>query len=94
MPGNKSIQRTCGSCRKSLPKCSLCLLPMGLGVWGTKGVFEGSVSGRGESAFDSWFTWCVKCGHGGHSKHVLEWFEGHNACAVSGCGCKCRVENR
>ncbi|KAJ3121052.1 hypothetical protein HK100_012546 [Physocladia obscura] len=37
---------------------------------------------------------CIKCGHGGHLKHMENWFcipGGPSAreCAVGGCGCKC-----
>lgn len=34
--------------------------------------------------------YCVRCGHGGHREHVLQWFEmaSTEECAT-GCGCKC-----
>lgn len=28
------------------------------------------------------------CGHGGHTKHIEEWFSDMDVCP-SGCGCKC-----
>lgn len=31
---------------------------------------------------------CIKCGHGGHLKHMSEWFQDNDVCA-SGCGCYC-----
>lgn len=31
---------------------------------------------------------CVKCGHGGHTIHMLEWFQVHTQCPT-GCGCNC-----
>ena len=34
--------------------------------------------------------WCPDCGHGGHAKHMLAWFEKHQMCP-SGCGCLCAV---
>lgn len=34
---------------------------------------------------------CVKCGHGGHSDHLKQWFEKSDVCA-SGCGCYCILE--
>ena len=36
------------------------------------------------------FTVCDLCGHGGHVKHMTEWFASHETCP-SGCGCKCRL---
>lgn len=31
---------------------------------------------------------CEKCGHGGHTMHMLEWFQMHTQCPT-GCGCNC-----
>ena len=42
------------------------------------------------SGFDLWFTWCNLCRHGGHSIHILDWFEAHSECPVSNCHCHCR----
>ncbi|RWS23227.1 WD repeat-containing protein 59-like protein [Leptotrombidium deliense] len=33
-------------------------------------------------------TFCVSCGHGGHTLHLSQWFSQMDECA-SGCGCKC-----
>lgn len=27
------------------------------------------------SEFSNWLTWCQTCRHGGHSAHLLEWFQ-------------------
>ncbi|KAL0274103.1 UNVERIFIED_CONTAM: hypothetical protein PYX00_006613 [Menopon gallinae] len=40
---------------------------------------------RGSSNF------CLVCGHGGHAKHMLEWFKSELICPT-GCGCKCLLE--
>lgn len=37
---------------------------------------------RGQSMF------CLRCGHGGHTPHLVEWFQDQDACP-SGCGCHC-----
>ncbi|KAF5288970.1 hypothetical protein FQA39_LY03849 [Lamprigera yunnana] len=34
---------------------------------------------------------CLVCGHGGHTKHIQQWFEKQTVCAT-GCGCRCLVE--
>ncbi|XP_077982263.1 GATOR2 complex protein WDR59-like [Glandiceps talaboti] len=34
---------------------------------------------------------CLSCGHGGHSFHMLEWFESNEVCPT-GCGCYCLQE--
>ena len=33
-------------------------------------------------------TFCIVCGHGGHSKHLSAWFDQHSECPA-GCGCPC-----
>eukprot|EP00026_Physarum_polycephalum_P001793 Phypoly_transcript_01796.p1 GENE.Phypoly_transcript_01796~~Phypoly_transcript_01796.p1 ORF type:complete len:954 (+),score=144.73 Phypoly_transcript_01796:249-3110(+) len=43
----------------------------------------------GSNAFDEWFSWCQTCRHGGHAKHLLEWFSVHAECPVTDCTCKC-----
>lgn len=34
---------------------------------------------------------CLKCGHGGHANHLIEWFSKETLCAVN-CGCCCLFE--
>jgi len=34
---------------------------------------------------------CLVCGHGGHSEHMMSWFQTETQCP-SGCGCNCMVE--
>ncbi|XP_008194273.2 GATOR2 complex protein WDR59 [Tribolium castaneum] len=34
---------------------------------------------------------CIVCGHGGHTKHLKQWFEKRDVCP-SGCGCRCLTE--
>ncbi|XP_044734726.1 GATOR complex protein WDR59 isoform X2 [Chrysoperla carnea] len=43
------------------------------------------ISVRGSSNF------CLICGHGGHTKHLLEWFRIYDVCPT-GCGCKCLTD--
>ena len=33
--------------------------------------------------------WCQGCGHGGHSRHIADWFDKHSVCPVVGCGHSC-----
>lgn len=35
---------------------------------------------------------CVYCGHGGHTNHLLEWFQKKDVCPT-GCGCRCLFES-
>ncbi|XP_070574732.1 GATOR2 complex protein WDR59-like [Ptychodera flava] len=35
---------------------------------------------------------CLSCGHGGHSYHMLEWFQTQDVCPT-GCGCFCLQED-
>lgn len=34
---------------------------------------------------------CLKCGHGGHANHLIQWFSKETLCAVN-CGCCCLFE--
>ncbi|XP_060561622.1 GATOR complex protein MIOS-like [Ruditapes philippinarum] len=89
-PTNRPKITCCPGCRKPLPRCALCLTNLGtpsgsgLGQLKDKSEFEGKLS-----SFDSWFTWCQTCRHGGHSSHVTDWFQEHTECPVTGCQCKC-----
>uniref|UniRef100_A0A8C6TMY9 WD repeat domain 59 n=1 Tax=Neogobius melanostomus TaxID=47308 RepID=A0A8C6TMY9_9GOBI len=44
------------------------------------------VAVRGSSNF------CLSCGHGGHTSHMLEWFRGQDECPT-GCGCHCLLQS-
>ena len=35
---------------------------------------------------------CLNCGHGGHTKHLLDWFKTEQYCPT-GCGCLCLKMN-
>ncbi|KAI9222510.1 hypothetical protein BC828DRAFT_378266 [Blastocladiella britannica] len=65
---------------------------MGFGASG--GPMDGSgarAAGGTVSGFESWFTWCQTCRHGGHAAHVLEWFSKYSRCPVPGCECRCML---
>lgn len=32
---------------------------------------------------------CIKCGHGGHTNHLIPWFQNEPTCPT-GCGCNCQ----
>lgn len=44
------------------------------------------VSVRGSANF------CLVCGHGGHTTHLLAWFRAGNILCPTGCGCRCPHE--
>uniref|UniRef100_A0A452STV7 WD repeat domain 59 n=1 Tax=Ursus americanus TaxID=9643 RepID=A0A452STV7_URSAM len=44
------------------------------------------VAVRGSSNF------CLTCGHGGHTSHMMEWFRTQEVCPT-GCGCHCLLES-
>ncbi|CAH0555566.1 unnamed protein product [Brassicogethes aeneus] len=79
--GNTVKISSCPNCRKPLPRCAICLMYMGT----TTGEIEKSKM----VDFDSWFTWCQTCRHGGHAEHMLQWFKEHQDCPVTGCSCRC-----
>lgn len=81
---------SCPSCRKPLPRCSLCLLHMGTPA-GTSKLRPGSgqLPEKKLSKIPDWFSWCQSCHHGGHAEHLTAWFQDHVECPVSGCTCRC-----
>ncbi|XP_076142873.1 GATOR2 complex protein WDR59 isoform X2 [Alosa pseudoharengus] len=44
------------------------------------------VAVRGSSNF------CLSCGHGGHTSHMMEWFRVQDVCPT-GCGCRCLLQS-
>jgi hypothetical protein len=81
---NKVKMSSCPNCRKPLPRCAICLMPMGT----TTGNNAGSDTAK-IIEFSNWFTWCQTCRHGGHVSHMTHWFDEHSECPVTACTCKC-----
>uniref|UniRef100_A0A913HZ60 C2H2-type domain-containing protein n=1 Tax=Strongyloides stercoralis TaxID=6248 RepID=A0A913HZ60_STRER len=77
----------CKNCRKPLPKCSICRLHFGTPM-------HEDEKNDDETNSDNWFTWCTNCLHGGHKKHLVNWFRAFDICPVSGCGCLCIMRDK
>ena len=134
----KSNLPCCPKCRRRLPSCALCTLPMNCfnpyaqmmgfsqkdrvkhnpsmdpfsrhararryerekqrelqqsGTSSSKAQTEKKQSnpnpfGTGQP-FGQWFSWCLRCRHGGHAACLMQWFRGHSRCPVSECNCQC-----
>ncbi|TMW43422.1 hypothetical protein DOY81_011499 [Sarcophaga bullata] len=81
---------SCPSCRKPLPRCSLCLLHMGTTLNSGHAADGGLESiGWQSKPFSKWFSWCQTCRHGGHTEHLMQWFKQNSECPVSSCSCRC-----
>uniref|UniRef100_A0A1A9V9G8 Uncharacterized protein n=1 Tax=Glossina austeni TaxID=7395 RepID=A0A1A9V9G8_GLOAU len=81
---------SCPSCRKPLPRCSLCLLHMGTTLNTFPAGEDGHESlGWQSKPFSRWFSWCQTCRHGGHTEHLMQWFRQNSECPVSSCSCRC-----
>lgn len=92
IPQDKMKISACPYCRKPLPRCALCLLPLDCvvpNIENRKELNDGRKWGSGKTDFDTWFSWCQTCKHGGHAKHILDWFEDNDVCPVSDCDCHC-----
>ncbi|KAH3745266.1 GATOR complex protein MIOS [Pelomyxa schiedti] len=72
----------CPDCRKPLPPCAVCQMPLACIVYPDNSLE--SVQPLGD-----WLTWCQSCSHGGHASHILSWFASHTTCPVTGCKCHC-----
>lgn len=78
---------SCPSCNKPLPRCALCLMHLACSI-PSPGAQEAA---GGTAPFAEWFTWCQTCRHGGHTRHILDWFRTHDACPVTDCNCRCNA---
>ncbi|KAF2072229.1 hypothetical protein CYY_006452 [Polysphondylium violaceum] len=90
-PNFKSKVPCCPSCKQSLPRCCLCLLPLNCMVPAVdyKKPTDRESWKAGAEPFEDWFTWCQTCRHGGHAQHILDWFQEHSVCPVTDCTCRC-----
>jgi hypothetical protein len=101
----KPVLSCCPQCRKPLPRCAICMLSLGAlnpymeltkdrsrNVRGG-GTSPGDLSTLANLPFAEWFTWCMRCKHGGHTHHLVGWFANHEACPVSGCDCQCQFDS-
>lgn len=39
-------------------------------------------------------TFCSRCGHGGHFRHMDQWFSEYKQCPATGCACSCRQQQQ
>ncbi|RPA99780.1 hypothetical protein L873DRAFT_1767099 [Choiromyces venosus 120613-1] len=100
-PGTSATKATvCPHCKKSLPRCAVCLLNLGTVAYRKVTVGVGTSAGAGEVVeretdregdYDRWFNFCLACGHGMHAGHAKEWFGLRRVCPVPGCGCQCKM---
>ncbi|RPB15421.1 hypothetical protein P167DRAFT_571494 [Morchella conica CCBAS932] len=87
----------CPQCKKSLPRCAVCLLNLGTKYYKKSaegGVVRGAEDGKSSDPggeFDRWFNFCLSCNHGMHSGHAREWFARHVLCPVPECDCRCKM---
>ena len=103
----KPVLSCCPSCKKPLPRCALCLLPLGClnpymelkrernrisRTGASQGNLDDLSSLSSSIPFAEWFTWCMSCKHGGHAHHLVGWFAKHDTCPVSGCNCRCQFD--
>lgn len=86
----------CLECLKPLPSCAICLLPITI-----QNPYLDNMSRKKNNSdenpdldilnIDEALVWCQTCRHGGHYKHMVEWFMEYNECPVSDCNCECSM---
>ena len=65
--------QSCSSCRKPMPRCSVCMIHMGSHsgyMIGTSSTLPGEKNKKGGTKitpFGNFFSWCQMCRHGGHA---------------------------
>jgi len=96
----KNVLSCCPQCRKPLPRCAICMLSLGaLNPYteltkrgGAPSQAPDNLASLANLPFAEWFTWCMRCKHGGHAHHLVGWFSKHEVCPVSGCDCICQFD--
>jgi WD repeat-containing protein mio len=97
----KNVLPCCPRCRKPLPRCSICMLTLGApnpyyeltkDRPRTSNPMGDDLSTLANLPFAEWFSWCLRCKHGGHAHHLVGWFAKHEVCPVSGCSCRCQFD--
>ncbi|KAL4449790.1 hypothetical protein ABPG74_008163 [Tetrahymena malaccensis] len=93
---SKPLIGVCPSCCVMLPVCCVCLLSCELVnpyiQFNRNRQQQNQMGGQIENLnLEEGIVWCQSCNHGGHYKHILEWFQDFDVCPVSDCSCKCSV---
>lgn len=79
---------SCPHCGAALPKCAICLLPLGRPVPRDVYTNQNDDAKRADD-FKEWPSFCLTCNHGMHAGHAEEWFSKSSVCPVPGCSCRC-----
>ena len=101
--GNRIIDITvCPNCSKKLPNCSICKCPIEINNSNINfrtnynrsysNLKDSNANENNENEQKFCYIWCIKCKHGGHVEHYLEWFNDYNICPSFECNCKCNDE--
>ncbi|THV05759.1 hypothetical protein K435DRAFT_849750 [Dendrothele bispora CBS 962.96] len=74
----KNKPTVCPSCKRSLPRCSVCLMTLGIVPDAMREIelSDASSGSRIKDTMDEAIIICQTCRHGGHASHILEWFFG------------------
>ena len=86
----------CPECLKPLCNCAICLLPVGIfNPYLEEQKKKSSLKKDDPYAdieilnIEEAIVWCQSCRHGGHFKHMEEWFREEGECPVTDCPCEC-----
>jgi len=94
---DKSRILNCPDCLKPLPNCAICLLPVSILNPYLDDLQRKKNKNSDENPdleilnIDEALVWCQSCRHGGHYKHIIEWFREYPECPVSDCQCECSM---
>lgn len=78
---------SCPQCGRHMPRCVICMIPVGSPDPHTKGAMARQTSEA--EAMDHFINLCRGCWHVSHSVHAEEWFERHETCPIADCDCRC-----
>ena len=94
----KERLNSCPECTKPLPNCAVCLLPNSVVnpfIEFQEKYKRKELKSREKITevfnIDEALVWCQTCRHGGHLKHISEWFDEFTFCPVTDCPCQCSL---
>ncbi|KAJ3748918.1 hypothetical protein DFH05DRAFT_1388833 [Lentinula detonsa] len=91
----KGKATTCPHCGRALPRCSICLMTLGI----VPDAHRETDLTQYQDTIDDAILLCLGCRHGGHASHILQWFFGEDGtvlsdrvCPVADCAHQCGNE--
>lgn len=93
MQYDSNILDICFNCKRATPRCCVCHHSISiLNPYYQMMKRKGGVTNIPDKLpLDEAIVWCQQCYHGGHYKHLRDWFSEYGICPESNCSCECNI---